>query len=183
MWWNLFTNAQIETALSNALNGGTPSASLIHQASITLDHSDLLGWLSGAPILLTGSPGLDRGLLPISVFSHCSLATDYDQVDPNFRIGTVGYGPYFTFLGQLPLAAQTPYTAITVNDSGFQTTRDIDSIINEGLALLSAASSITGGNAADSVVVCCEFRVFDRVLGRFLTTDESGWDADTRTFS
>lgn len=191
MWWNLFTNAQIETALSNALNGGTPAASLIHQASVTLIDTEIRNLHQ--LYVIAPTPGEFRAITATFGELLLNWAADFTSVDAGAQV-LLGASSELVNLDEaeggvsgLIASGNTKIARLVpIIDGGSFSAQPTTpgGILNLPLYLF----AINGGHAfADgngSTLVCgVTFKVWDSLTGRYLTTDESGWDADTRTFS
>ncbi len=186
-YWNKFTPTQIDQAIENALalSPGPAAASLIHQASVTLTNDDIVG-LGSAGFVVTGNPAVTQAILVTDFISRFVFAADYTTAANGFGLGTALYGQLFVILFGLPAAVQTPYSALGVADwSGFASGLDLlGGLYGQGVVLFQPGlEAITDGDPANTWTLCISFKVFSATLGRYQTTAESGWDADTRTFS
>ena len=211
-WWNKYSEGQVTQAIGNALSGG---ASLIHQASVTLDHADILSAPSVYPMLVapTETPnyavtGPTQMPVPLMVNFGPLLRTG----EPYVGVGVAGGEPHAVLVwgadfsivaaaaskdGDADLAGAVIRTALEVASASVSTARywwrggilDVDvyrrgDFLDNGLyfALVNDAATLTGGDPGDTWRISCAFMFWDQTENRYLTTVESGWDEDTRTF-
>lgn len=188
-----------ETTIGEGVSMPT-GASLIHQVSVTLTNADVLGWpqlVDGFPIIPT--PGrLTRSIRPVkgqlwtndSVGDHPYAGMQgTDQIDFAWGNGDVGLTAATNAIEETELGNVTnllqfgPYIG-EVLAPFYEYLVHIADQENLPLVLRYAqnTTTLTGGDPANALNVLVEFRVFDRSLKRFLTTVESGWNEDTRTF-
>ncbi len=189
MWWNKFTNAQIETGIENALAGGS---SLIHQASVTLNDGQIQQWPITAVELVPGLTGADLFLQTAVLIKEGSAYGNINGGSPpaNASIGDDDGDLKSTFCSLQSLLAGGQHKAQLIANTKYNSFLDQD--VNQvfattaGRPLLILADNNGDGPFTDgpgTVMVILLFSVLDIAGGRFLTTDESGWDEDMRTFS
>ncbi len=178
------------------------SASLIHQASVTLTNTQIIH-LPTINQDLIPAPGLGRSLTPF----HGVLYSDHT---------TAGYGTfdaggaYLAFYidgvqrlnivlasnggvlsgGGIDVAFLSTFVGVDsaggpANAAGsIEGARDSTSCENAALQIgaYNAGVDFSGGNIANALTVAVQFYVFDSSTLDFLTTTESGWNETTRTF-
>jgi len=203
-WYSKYTMTQIEQAIENALSGGAPSASLIHQASVTLNDAQIKAIPSR--IQVVGNPAADvflslvSGSMIVSAFAAGYTAGSLQEPIMMWGDGTIAAW-YFGQDGILLAGAHAereqapmiPISALSFAGSGGLTNRNVartnsfDSLVGQGFQLRDdnndGGADYTGGDSANTVILACIFLAQNASTGAYLTTVESGWDEDTRTFS
>lgn len=183
-WWSKYSLSQMEEMMDflfQQSQGGGSSASLIHQASVTLTHGQLttpntyefVGAKPGCVVLPTVG----------TVLTHIVTAYTFGGTDAD-PIIIDGFGNLvFLFDAEIfknigDYLAWAPMAFVTGTESSDWDT--LDSL--QGQALVIDNGGKSGGHADNTAKFGAEFRVYDPSTGLFLTTTESGWDEDTRTF-
>ncbi len=180
MWWNNFTNAQIDQALSG-------QAFAIHQVSLTLTHAQIVAL--GANLIGTPSPNH----MITNVWSDVIIdltAGAYSNVD---SVGNM----YLEYENSGRAASAATNNAVLEDDSAINALpwapaqiqtdswNPLTDYAGQGIALEipSNLGPLADGHADNTISITASFLVRDVVSRRYLTIAESGWDADTRTFS
>lgn len=183
------------------------SGTLVHQASRTLTNAEIKK-LPSTPQTIIAAPGANRIVFKVRAVYRMQWVADYSGVDAESAIlyftpayagdfGTVenasnsyvellfaGGGPDGVMMWpQQTQFVRSPIHVTFANGGAY----DSDIVNQPGQVYLDGLTGGTAdlgdGNSGNALQICCEFRVFDLTLGRFLSVAESGWDESTRTFS
>ena len=182
----------IRNLIANPVSPG--AASIVHQATVLLTDAQIKA-LPTTPFEIVAAPGANWAFVPIAAALVIdTTAGAYATIDANASITVIGNitnlssivesdgqvtafltgGERMAFLGQMyggGVYGQAPVDSwSTYSDRALQ------------LYAASGGTNFTDGNAANTLRVSVEFRVFDVTTGRFLTTDESGWNDETGLF-
>lgn len=175
--------------------GGSPggaSPSLIHQATVTLTDAQIKA-LPTTPVDLTGTPGATRVLayqfgtahLNASAGSYSGVGT----VDPNLAMLQMRVGNLFASVyGDWSWILEEGFDGLVMmpalSESGLRTEfANLPFVLYGPNGVTEGLGNFGGGHADNTLRVSVAFMVFDLSTGLFLSTDDSGWDQDTRTFS
>jgi len=205
-WYSKYTMTQIDEAIANGLRG---SASLIHQASVTLDDDAIQAWPT-TPVEIVP---------PTEILEYVGLVTKLPRLVSMTVIGTGWTTPYVgvngsavmgIYLGGPTAADFFDRVSMNIQASDLLTNNGYSGFWVELLARFETADTafryfdlfenlndnglyfaldnlgdpdLTGGDPSQTIKVNLRFEVYDLALNRCLTTVESGWDEDTRTFS
>ena len=202
-WYHKYSMQQIDDALAwvlEQMDGGT-SASLLHQTSLRIT-DDQIKTLPTAAVDLTAAPGINRLVIP----SRAVVVTDFasaayiaaagasweiDLGDP----ATSGLMMLGVALMQGPLQSTDSWYVQLPQGDGVGTGdflglilgsgAPVAGLVNQALQLrdfYDGVSNYTGGDPNNTALVNVQFTVLDVTLDRLLTTAESGWDPNTRSF-
>ena len=210
-WWSEFRGRGVKDALKAAeryaaneaaidalLAGG---GSILHQATMELDH-DQIRQLPTIPITVLGAPGGDVVAIPIMATlkvdssagaygvdaSDSFIALTWEGTDALYLAINDGTNGSMAVLSAGTVKFVIGYTYLGYSDSYLvvvpPTSPTLSNAANKALQLQATnTGDFTGGNASNSGLLTVEFRVWNSVTGRFLTTAESGWNETTRTFA
>lgn len=191
----------VRTGLPSRGGHGQPvEASLLHQVSMTLEHGQIIA-LPTAYVDVTGDPGEDRVLLVALAVPYLNWVVDYSHIAATaifylaydnavdfatnlFQIIDSGVGSLLAN-GEDAWAAFTPPSS---TDGATLAARNyIPSVtFNKAISLgmfNGANGNLQGGDPGNTLDLSVLFHVYDRSVKRFVTTVESGWDANTRLFA
>lgn len=202
-----FFTRHITEELERALEG----LSLIHQASRTLTHAEILA-LRSTPIeivpateILEYETAPTRLILPVSAIAISKKPTGarYENVGEGTLI--LVWGSDFSTLVATalelasvssPVFAEDPFAAFSGTAIADAKEWQIPFVIapapfggggyqDNGLfvTLHNSEGNLTDGHPSNTIDVCCAFHVYDVPLKRYLTVQETGWDQVTRTFT
>ena len=179
-------------------SGPTPPSEsmLIHQTTVTLNNNDFIAAANGS-VELAGAPGLNKRITNVTGVIDANAVVGPYTFDASASIAlgctnsltTAAYADSLQFLfggdGEVANSILTP--GHDYIDGGVIKANYWDASQNDNLPLnmlfFNNSAPLTGGDAANVTIVAALFYVFDRSTGLFLTTQESGWNQTTRSFS
>jgi hypothetical protein len=173
------------------------AASLIHQASVTLTDAQIKSLFpnDNVPVTIVPGPGADRllvfagGFISLDVTAGGYLSDD-DLSLVRLRICTnaddslsLAWRANILYAGVQRISLLPDF----FESSGRFNASPYSIAANYSMRLQidptdTASNPLTAGHVDNTMIVVCDFRVLDVTTGRYLTTAESGWDEDTRTF-
>lgn len=198
--WRTYSRSQMDQAIANALEGGAPSASLIHQAHITLNNDEIIHLPTFAPTIIP-APGANRLIALTNADGFLYLTAPYSNITALYSAITFDFGQFNGFYLSGPIdansflvAGEPIRRAVMLPDQQIvaaATTQYADvlgsvaDMIDAPFTLMAdqADGDYMDGDPANTLDLSVTFQVYDFTLKRYLTTTESGWHEDTRTFS
>jgi hypothetical protein len=197
---------------SSVYLGGGGGSSLIHQAMMSITHTQLIAMMTSGfsttytivPSVSGRIPVVSAALLVAHFATPYSGIADYDELQVRYRsaVDAMAAAALFdsaeAFSGlskmmtnESPVGASTPptitqlpmYGGLDADWGANHATTVAYSVGDYAVELAGSAAGIGGGHADNTLAVVVEFRVYDLASKRFLTTADSGWHEGSRTFS
>lgn len=180
MWWNNFTNAQIDQALSG-------KGAAIHQVSLTLTHAQIVAL--GANLI--GAPSPNHMITNVwsdvivdvtaGAYGNVDGSSDmYLEYESSGRAASAATNN--TVLEDDSAVNALPWAPAQIQSDAWNPLTDYAS---QGIALEipSNLGPLADGHIDNTISITASFLVRDVITRRYLTIAESGWDPDTRTFN
>lgn len=191
----------MSTGMSRVCCDNSGGASIIHQASRTLNNDEIKALPSNPRPTIVGAPSATRIVIPAGGYWESDFtAGAYLSANASWQFllggvevsNPVNASPVLNSAIARNGSIGIPFMSIGGGDfTGIILSGAFGGVAPNALAGqpldfgddYDGVSDYTNGHASNTLIVCAMFLVWDMSLKRFLTTDESGWNESTRTFS